>query len=482
MSTNTAHPASRRPALLLTALCAAQVMLVLDLVVVTVALPSIRADLGIAPADLQWVVTTYGLAYGGFMITAGRAGDLFGHRRILVAGLVVFTVASALAGLATGPVTLFAARALQGVGGALVSPTALALLTTAFAEGEVRNRALGAWGAVGSAGATGAALVGGLLTDLVHWRAIFMINIPVGIVVILVVIRIVGGHRPDRTGRLDLAGAVLLTGGVVLLVAAVTRAAEGPTAAVWVMAGASAATLAAFAVVERRVAEPVVKASLLATPTVRYGNLICALSAAAALVTQYFTTLSLQNVAGMSPLETGLAFAPVTAIIVVVSGRAGALVARFGVRLMITAGAAATALGLLLLGLAPSGAVWTGALPGLLISGLGAGLMFAPSMIVSTSGVPDEDQGLASGLLNTSFQLGGPLGLAVLSAVAASVTGGATGGVTGGATGTQALTDGYRAAFLWSLALPALIVAAVAALPRDTAPEPAPAHPGSALE
>ncbi|WP_344967932.1 MFS transporter [Streptosporangium fragile] len=464
--------AARRPGLLLAVLCTAQIMLVLDLVVVTVALPSIRADLGVAEADLQWVVTAYGLAYGGFMITAGRVGDLFGHRRVLVAGLVVFTAASALAGLAGSPAVLFAARALQGVGGALVSPTALALVATAFAEGDARNRALGVWGAVGSAGATGAALVGGLLTDLVHWRAIFMINLPVGAAVILAVLRLVGDHRPGGPRRLDLTGAALLTGGAVLLVAAVTRAAEGPTAAVWAMAAASVAMLAVFAVVERRVAEPVVKLSMLADPNVRYGNLICALSAAAALVTQYFTTLSLQNVAGLSPLQTGLAFAPVTAIIVVVSGRVGALVARFGVRRMLAGGAAVTALGLLVLGLAPPGALWTGVLPGLLLGGLGAGLMYAPSMIVSTTGVADGDQGLASGLLNTSFQLGGPLGLAVLNAVAAAVA--------GGATGAQALTDGYRAAFLWSLALPTLIAAAVAALPGDRSrgmPAPGSASP-----
>ncbi|MFI6452352.1 MFS transporter [Streptosporangium amethystogenes] len=454
----------QRPGLLLTVLCTAQIMLVLDLVVVTVALPSMGADLGISPADLQWVVTAYGLAYGGFMIAAGRVGDLFGHRRVLVAGLVVFTAASALAGLANGPATMFAARALQGVGGALVSPTALALVTTAFAEGDARNRALGVWGAVASAGATGAALVGGLLTDLVHWRAIFMINLPAGVAVIVMVLRLVRDHRPGGERRLDLAGAALLTGGMVLLVAAVTRASQGVTAAVWSMAVASAAALGAFVVVERRVAAPLVKPAMFANPHVRYGNLICVLSASIVLVTQYFTTLSLQNVAGLSPLQTGLAFAPVTAVIVVVSGRAGALIARFGLRRMLAGGASAAALGLLVLGLSPADALWAGVLPGLLLSGLGAGLMFAPSMIVSTTGVPEGDQGLASGLLNTSFQLGAPLGLAVMSAVAAAVT--------GGETGAQALADGYRSAFLWALALPTLIVVAVAALPHDRSAQP----------
>ncbi|RJL32705.1 MFS transporter [Bailinhaonella thermotolerans] len=456
---------TRGPGLLLAVLCMAQAMLVLDLVVVTVALPSMRDDLGVSEGALQWMITAYGLAYGGFMITAGRAGDLFGHRRVLVAGLAVFTAASLLAGLATGPVTAFAARALQGVGAALVSPTALALVTTAFAEGPARNRALGVWGAVSSAGATAASLVGGLLTDLVDWRAIFLVNLPVGVVVLAAVLRLVPAARPERSGRLDVAGAALLTGGAVLLVAAVTQSAEGLGAPVALMGLGAVALLAAFVAVERRVAAPIVRFSLFRSPHVRYGNLICLVVSSSGLAAQFFTALSLQHVGGLSPLVTGLVFAPVSAAIVLVSTRVGPLAGRFGVRRMIVAGALVTGLGLLALGLAPMGHVWT-ALPGLLLCGLGAGLAYAPSIVVSTTGVAGADQGLASGLINTSFQLGGPLGLAVVNAVSAAVI--------ADGTGAAALAGGYGAAFLTAAALCLLIPLLVRAVPRAAAPAEVP--------
>ncbi|KAB2349065.1 MFS transporter [Actinomadura rudentiformis] len=440
---------------LLAVLCAAQVMLVLDLVVVTVALPAMRADLGIAEGDLQWVVTAYGLAYGGFMIVAGRAGDLYGHRRVLVTGLVVFIAASALAGLAAGAPLMFGARALQGLGAALVSPAALALVVTGFAEGEARNRALGIWGAVGSGGAAAAGLVGGVLTDLVDWRAVFLVNLPIGVLVILVVLWAVPGGRPAGRARLDLPGSVLLTAGAVLFVAAVSRAAGGVTFRVLGMAAGAVGLLGAFVVVERAVRAPVVRLSMFRDPHVRYGNLVCALIASAALVTQFFATLHLQNVAGLGALATGLVFAPVTLIIVVVSGKAGALVSRFGARATLVAAAGCTALGLLAMAAGPAAIDgWAALLPGLLISGLGAGLAYAPSMMVATTGVADAEQGLASGLLNTSFQLGAPLGLALMSTVAA-------------------VAGGYQAAFLAALVFPALVLVAVQALPRESpAPQP----------
>jgi EmrB/QacA subfamily drug resistance transporter len=449
-------------------------MLVLDVVVVVVALPSMRADLGIDAADLQWMITAYGLAYGGFMITAGRLGDLFGHRRMLLCGLAVFTAGSLACGLAPGPGPVFAARAVQGLGAALVSPSALALITTAFAEGDARNRALGIMGAVTSSGATAASIVGGVLTDLVHWRAIFLVNVPLGIVVALTVMRLVDGGRPERTGRTDVAGAVLLTGGAVLVVTAVSRAAQGPGHLVWTAALAGLALLGLFAAVERRAADPLVKLSMFRNPHVRLGNLICALSASAGLAVQFFCTLYLQNLLDLSPLRTGLAFVPVTAAIVLVSSRAGRLVGRFGLRRLLAASAAMSALGLLLLavslatgdGAAADGSYWTRVFPGVVIFGIGAGLGFAPAMIVSTTGVRDDEQGLASGLLNTSFQLGAPLGLAALSAVSVYAS--------HGGTGPGELAAGLRAAFLCALALPALTMAATLALPGPTSADKAP--------
>ncbi|WP_083999575.1 MFS transporter [Actinomadura kijaniata] len=449
-------PSPSRPGPLLVALCLAQTMLVLDAVVVTVALPAMRAGLGMAEAGQQWIVTAYGLAYGGFMIVAGRAGDLYGHRRVLVAGLVAFTAASLLAGAAPNAPTLVAARAAQGLGAALVSPAALALLTTTFAEGPARNRALGIWGAVASGGAAAAGLVGGLLTDLLHWRAIFLVNLPVGLLAVGAVLALAPAARPARAARPDLAGAVVLTSGAVLLAMGLSGAGALPLLAAPVL-------LAAFWAVQlrrdRRGADPLVKPALLANAHVRHGNLICVFTASAALVTQYFGTLYLQNAAGLSPLGTGLVFAPVTLVIVLISGRAAGLMARFGARALLLGGAAVTALGLALLALAPAfGGGWAVALPGLLLSGAGSGLSFAPSMAVATTGVADDDQGLASGLLNTAFQLGAPLGLAATGAVAAA------------ATGPAAAADGYRAAFWAALALPALAAVMTAALPR-----PAPA-------
>ncbi|MBC6461339.1 MFS transporter, partial [Actinomadura sp. HBU206391] len=354
------------------------------------------------------------------------------------------------------------------LGAALVSPSALALITTAFAEGDARNRALGVMGAVTSGGATAASIVGGVLTDLVHWRAIFLVNVPIGIVVAVAVTRLVGRRRPERTGRTDVAGAVLLTGGAVLVVTAVSRAEQGPGHLVGAAALAGLSLLGLFVWAERRAADPLVKLSMFRNPQVRLGNLICALSASAGLAVQFFCTLYLQNLLNLSPLQTGLAFVPVTAAIVLISSRAGRLVGRFGVRRMLVGTAALSALGLLLLavsvatgdGTAAGGAYWTRVLPGVVVFGVGAGLGFAPAMIVATTGVRDDEQGLASGLLNTSFQLGAPLGLAALSAVSVYAS--------HGGTGPGELAAGLRAAFLCALALPALTMAAVLALPAST--------------
>jgi EmrB/QacA subfamily drug resistance transporter len=463
---------------LLALLCMAQFMLILDVAVVAVAVPSIQSQLGISTANIQWVSTAYALAFGGFLVAAGRAADHFGPQRILLAGLAVFVLASAGCGLAPGGGLLFVARAVQGFGAALVSPAALALVTTGFGEGEARNKALGIWGAVSSGGAIAGQLLGGVLTDLAGWRSVFLVNVPVGIAVIAAVAAYVRTNEPHAKGRIDLPGAALLTAGVVLLVTAVTRAAEHALDTGVVVTGAGGLlVLVAFAIHELRAADPVVRLSMFRNRYVRYGNLVCMLASGGATVSVFLTTLYLQQVLGLSPMTAGLGFAPVTALILVVSMRIQPLVEKFGVRTLLHLSALCFAAGALLLGMVTvDGTYWVQVLPGLLISGLGAALSFAPAMILCTTGVADEDQGLASGLLSTSQQIGAAVFLAALNTVVAAVA--------AQDSGPQALTDAFRAGYLWSLVLPVLMVISVLALPRErpaavegpqTSPAPGPA-------
>jgi EmrB/QacA subfamily drug resistance transporter len=451
---------------LLILLCFAQFMLILDVTVVAVAMPSMQDGLGLLPTELPWLAAAYTLTYGGFMVSAGRAADLFGSRRILLAGLVIFTAASVACGLATGGAMLFTARAIQGFGAALVSPAALALLTRTFAEGAARNRALGMWGAVATGGGIAGNLLGGVLTDLLGWRSIFWINLPIGIAVIAAVALLVPPD-PARTaaGRTDVLGATLLTGSVVLIVASVVQAEQGLSAAVLLTGALGVAMLGAFVVVERRAAEPVVKLAMFRNPHVRYGNLVLAASAVAALASMFFGTLYLQGVLQLSPFQTGLGFTPVLVAILLISSRAGALVARFGTSRLLVLAALLVGAGLLLLSFVRAdGSYWTDVLPGLTLAGMGAGLSFAPAMIVATTGIPEADQGLAGGLVNTSSQLGGALGLAVLNTVASSV-------IPAAGAGPEQLVAGYRTGFLWSLVVPLLMLACALLHVRSTRKE-----------
>ncbi|MEU9419254.1 MFS transporter [Streptomyces sp. NPDC048272] len=468
-------PGAKASRVLLTLLCLAQFMLILDVAVVAVAVPSMQSQLDISAANIQWVSTAYGLAFGGFLVAAGRAADLFGPKRILLAGLAIFTIASGLCGLAPNEVVLFAARALQGFGAALVSPAALTLVTTSFGEGEERNKALGLWGAVSSGGAIAGQLLGGVLADVAGWRSIFLINVPIGIIVIIAVARQVR-KDPDRaTGRIDMAGAGLLTAGVVLLVTAVSQAADhGVSPAVLVSGVLGVAMLVGFVVQEGRIDNPVVRLSMFRNPNVRYGNMICMLTAGGATVSVFLSTLYMQQVIGLSPMMAGIGFAPVTVLILGVSMKMGPLVAKFGVRGLLLVSAVLFAVGSVLLSFVTvDGSYWTQVFPGLAIGGVGAALSFAPSMILCTTGVPDEEQGLASGLLGTSQQIGAALFLAILSGVAAAAAAGA-----GGDT-PEALTEGFRAGFLWSLAIPVLIAVCVLAVPKQ---EPKTAEPLAADE
>ncbi|TMR36142.1 MFS transporter [Actinomadura geliboluensis] len=390
--------------------CAAQFMVVLDVSVVNVALPSIQADLRFAPADLQWVVNAYALPFAGLLLLGGRLADVHGLRRVFVAGLALFTLASLAGGLAAGPGPLVAARAFQGVGAALLAPATLTVLTTAFGE-DVRPRALAAWTAVGLAGGTAGNLVGGVLTDALSWRWILLVNVPIGVLALLPA-RLIENAKGGRR-RLDVPGAVLATAGVASLTYGVTRGWNAPALA------AGAAALAAFAFQQSRARTPLLPLGLLRLRTVAAGNAAMLLAGACLNPMWYFLALSMQDVLRLSALETGLGFLPHTLLTMAVALRVTPrLMGRMSDRTLIAIGSLIAAAGFLWQsGLSPGGTYLTDVLgPAVLIS-VGGGLLNTPITNAVTAGVPREDAGAASGLMNTTKQAGAALGLAVLVAV-----------------------------------------------------------------
>ncbi|WP_433832627.1 MFS transporter [Actinoplanes sp. CA-015351] len=394
-------------------LCAAQAMLIIDVVVVNVAIPAIRADLGIPGERIVLVAVAYTLTFGSLLIVFGRAGDLLGRRRLFLYGLTLFTLASLATGLAQSEWQLLAARAAQGAGAAMVAPTALALLTTAFAEGSGRNRALGYWGAVGSAGAIGGQLLGGLITSTLGWRWIFLINVPIGLLVLAAGRRHLTESRATGTAPLDLRGAALLAGGLAAAILALTVS--------LLLAVIAVVLLVAFAVGERRHPDPILDAGLLRIATVWRANLLLAINAGALGATLFFTTMYLQEILDHPAVMVGLGFAPVTLVVLIVSPRAGALVTRYGPRTLLTWGFLLLAAGMFLLARLPAdGSYLRDALAPLLLIALGSGLSYAPLFVAGTTGVPDDRQGVASGLLNSAQELGAAAGLAVLGALAAA--------------------------------------------------------------
>ncbi len=428
-------------------LCVAQFVLVLDVVVVNVALPSIRADLAIADPRLPIVGVAYTLTFGALLIVFGRAGDLYGRRRLFRVGLTLFGLASLVAGTASDQWMLFAGRAGQGVGAAMVSPAALSLVIASFPEGASRNRALGVWGAVGSAGAIAGQVIGGTLVDTVGWRWIFLINLPIVAVVVAMAARLLAESRdPNRTSGLDLRGAVLLVAGLGALIVGLVRMTErGVDAAAFAITAVAVLALVALRHVERRHAAPLLDPALLAAGQVRLGNSVLALNAGILTSALFFTTLYLQLVLGMTPLQVGLGFAPVTAIVLVVSPFAGTLVSRHGVRRLLAVGAVAGTLGLLWLARVPTdGTYLRDVMPGLALLAVMGGLGYAPSFVAATTGVGEEHQGVASGLLNTAQELGAALGLGAIAALAFSDPG-------GGATA-------YRAGFLAAAATSVVVL------------------------
>lgn len=441
----------------LTILCLAQFMLIVDVVVVNVALPSIRSDLTLPDSRLQLVAVAYTLTFGSLLVAAGRAGDLLGRRRLFTVGLALFTLASLLTALAQSEWQLLAARAGQGVGAALVSPAALALLTTAFDEGAARNRALGYWAAVGSAGAIAGQVIGGFLTDAYGWRAIFLINVPIGVLVLAGAFRYLPESRSDDRARLDVRGAILLTGGLAAAILALTLLAEGQNIAMGLLLTAAAVILGYGMLTHaKRHPAPLLDPTLIRMRGVAKANLLLAVNAGMLGGTLLFTTLYMQVILDYSPFEMGAAFAPVTLLILLISPKAGALTTRFGARRMLTAGFSLLAVGMALLARLPQdGTYLTAVLPALLLIAIGSGLAYAPTFIAGTTGVPDRLQGLASGFLNSSQELGAAIGVTILGAVATI------------ATTSDSLVTGYRAGLMTAAGVVALSILIIRHLPTE---------------
>ncbi|GAA0329711.1 MFS transporter [Streptomyces blastmyceticus] len=453
--------------MIVTLACLGQFMVLLDVSIVNVALPSIQEGLGFTPADLQWVVNAYTLTFAGFLLLGGRAGDLFGRKRVYIAGIALFTLASLAGGLATDPGVLVAARALQGVGAAALSPATLALLTTTFPEGPRRTAALGLWSAVaGGAGAVGS-ISGGVLTGYLSWRWVLLVNIPIGIGLIIASARALQERRGDGPRRLDVAGAITVTLALMALVYGIVSTANygWGDARVLVPLIAGVALLGLFVAIETRFAAvPLIRLGVLRSRSVTGGNLVGLLMNAAFLSMWYFVSLYLQDVLHFSPVKAGLAFLPHTVMVMVGARLSSRLVHRLGHRPLILAGALS----------AFAGFVWQAqmtphsdfllmvVLPGILMS-LGVGLVFTPVAAAATSGVAPADAGVVSGLLNTSRQMGGALGLAVLTTLStARIHAESTGtGPTAGA-----MVSGYSLAFVVAAAFVAAGAISALVLPR----------------
>jgi EmrB/QacA subfamily drug resistance transporter len=445
---NETRPRGRGLALLVIA--AAQLLIVMDGTIVTVGLPVIGTGLGVAEADLDWVLTSYALAFGGMLLAGGRAGDLFGRRRLFRAGLVVFLLASLLGGAAQDGGTLIAARALQGVGGALIAPAALSLLADTFPAGPERNRALGVYGAMGGLGSVAGLLLGGALTEYLGWRWIMFVNVPFALAVLAGTLAVVPGTR--RRGGLDLPGAITVTLALASLVYAINRAGsdglrDGLTLA---FGGIALALAVVFTVIQRSVRAPMMPTGVLAHRGRLGANLVMLLMGAGQLATFYFLTLYMQVVKDYSPMTTGLAYLPFAIGIGIGSGLAGPrLQARTSARTALVAGMAVAALAMVWFSLlTPDQNALVALLPAQLAGGVGLGIGFVVATIGGVQDVPAEDSGIASGLVNTAQQVGGALGLAALASVAVAVTADRPAGTAL----REALTDGYTAGLLGAAA------------------------------
>ncbi|MDX6521267.1 MAG: hypothetical protein QOF08_1872 [Gaiellales bacterium] len=446
------------PWVVLVLICLAQFMVILDATIVNVALPSIQKDLHLSEGSLQWLVNAYTLVFGGFLLLGGRLGDLLGRKRVFLVGLLIFTGASLLDGLASSEGVLVASRALQGLGAALISPAALSIISTTFAEGAERAKALAVWAAIAIGGSAVGLILGGVLTQYFSWPWIFFVNVPVGIAAFLLSLRLIPESRDALEHRsYDLAGAATVTGGLMALVYAIVDAqSAGWTSAKTLGFFALAVVLlAGFVAIEMRTTAPLVRLSIFRIRSLLTANITMLLAMSGMFAMFFFNTLYIQEVLGYGPLKAGLAFLPFTAGVMISAGLASQFAPRLGVRRVAAAGMLLAAAGLALLTQLPvHGSYAANVLPSLLLSSLGMGAVFMPLTLIATTGLDDDDQGLASGLFNTSQQIGGALGLAALSTLAASKTSSA------GGSPTHALVVGFH----WAFAAGAVVMIAALAV------------------
>jgi EmrB/QacA subfamily drug resistance transporter len=407
-------------------LCAASLMIVLDATIVNVALPSIQKGLHFSPTSLQWIVNGYTLMFGGFLLLGGRASDLLGRQRLFIAGVIVFTCASLVNGVASSANVLIAGRALQGLGGALVSPAALSIVTTTFAEGRERTKALGVWSAIAAGGAAAGLVIGGFLTEYLTWRWVFFVNLPIGVAAALLSLRYVPNSRAEeRPETYDAAGAVTVTGGLLVLVYAIVKAqtygwGSAKTLGLFLLA---VILLAAFVAVERRSRAPLIRLGIFRMRSLSGSNAAMLLVASGLFAMFYFASLYQQQILGYGPLKAGLAFVPFTLGIIVGAGASQALISRIGIRAVTYIGITMGTAGLLYFARLPThGTYLMDLLPTIVVVSIGMGMTFVPCTLLATTNVQAEDAGLASGLFNTSQQVGGALGLAVLSTLATART------------------------------------------------------------
>jgi EmrB/QacA subfamily drug resistance transporter len=456
----------------------AQFMVVLDVAIVNVALPSIRTDLNFSQESLQWVITAYAIFFGGVLLLGGRLSDLLGRRRVFIAGLVIFTVFSLLNGLAWSEGSLIAFRSLQGLGAALLSPAALSILTTTFREGRERNLALGIWGAASGSGGAAGVLLGGALTSALSWSWIFFINVPVGIAVIALSPVLLRESRADLGHRkFDFAGAASITSGLMLLVYALTRATQhgwATTETIGLLV-ASAALIGAFFLIELRSKAPLLPLRIFRNRTLTASNVSGLLMGGAIFAQFFLLTLYMQEVLHYSALKTGVAYIGLTLTIIVFSAVAQALVTRIGIRSVLPAGLALSTVALVLFARLPvHGNYFTDLFPAFMISGLGLALAFVPMSIGALTGVRQADAGIASGLINTTQQIGGAIGVAVATTVATTFTTHYVDAHAGtNAFSGAALTHGFQMAFYVLAALAALgaLLAAVMLESKPGEPE-----------
>jgi EmrB/QacA subfamily drug resistance transporter len=445
-----------------------QFMVVLDIAIVNVALPSIQVDLGFSQQNLQWVISAYALVFGGFLLLGGRAADLLGRRRIFLVGLVVFTLASLFAGLAWSETSLIAARAVQGLGAAVITPAALSILSTTFVEGRERNIALGVWGAVGGFGAAAGVLLGGILTSALSWSWIFFVNVPVGVASFVLAPILLKESRDARVKSFDALGAVLVTGGLSSMVYAITQAGRdgwlaGRTVGFF---AASVVLLIGFVVWEMRHSEPLMRLGILRIKTVSGANVAGFILGTATFSLFLMLTLYMQQVLGYSPLKTGVGYLAVAGTAIFTSAIAAQLVTRIGVKPVLAIGMTSLTGGLLYFTQVSVGGSYLGdLLPGFLLIAVGLGFSFVPISIAALAGIQPAEAGLASGLINTSQQIGGALGIAALSTIATSRTASA---LASGSTHATALVDGFHRAFIAGVIIAGLgIVAALTLIRRD---------------